>query len=321
MSQNTNIKLGVVMDPISQITPYKDSTLAMLLEAERRGWDIHYMEMADLSVREGVAHGQTRTLTLRDDNDDWYRFTSERAEMALGDLDVILMRKDPPFDTEYIYATYILERAEAQGALIVNKPSALRDINEKMSITAFSQYCAPTLVSRSAQQIRAFLKDHGEIVLKPLDGMGGSRIFRVAVGDPNLSVMLEILTEHGTRYAMAQKFLPAIELGDKRILVIDGEPVPQVLARIPAAGESRGNLAAGGRGEGVDITPAERDMCAGMAPFLREKGLIFVGIDVIGDKLTEINVTSPTCIRELDKIYDINISALLLDAIAKHLPD
>lgn len=317
--QSMSITLGVVMDPISQITPYKDSTLAMLLEAQRRGWTIYYMEMADLCVREGVAYGQTRTLSLRDDNNDWFEFTSERSEMALGELDVILMRKDPPFDTEYIYATYILERAEAAGALVVNKPSALRDVNEKMAITAFSQFCAPTLVSRSAAQIRRFLLAHDEIVLKPLDGMGGSRIFRVAKGDPNLSVMLEVLTEHGTRYAMAQKFLPAIEHGDKRILVIDGEPVPKVLARIPAAGESRGNLAAGGRGEGMEITQAERDMCTEMASFMREKGLIFVGIDVIGDKLTEINVTSPTCIRELDKIYDINISELLLDAIAKRL--
>jgi len=314
-----SVTLGVVMDPITDITPYKDSTLAMLLEAQQRGWKIQYMEMADLSVREGVAYGQAKTLTVRDDNDDWFTFTSEATELALGDLDVILMRKDPPFDTEYIYATYILELAETAGALVVNKPSALRDVNEKMSITVFSQLCAPTMVSRSAKQIRDFLVEHNEIVLKPLDGMGGSRIFRVKHGDPNLSVMLEVLTEHGTRYAMAQKFLPAIEHGDKRILVIDGKPVPQVLARIPAPGESRGNLAAGGRGEGVDITQAEIDMCAEMAPFLRDKGLIFVGIDVIGDKLTEINVTSPTCIRELDKIYDINISAQLLDAIAARL--
>lgn len=315
-----SVKLGVVMDPVSSITPYKDSTLAMLLEAQRRGWQIYYMEMADLSVRAGTAYGQVRQLTVRDDNHDWFEFNSEAGEIELASLDTIFMRKDPPFDTEYIYATYILELAELAGCLVVNRPAALRDVNEKMSITRFAHLCAPTLVSRSATQMRAFLAEHEEVVLKPLDGMGGSRIFRVHMGDPNLSVMLEVLTEHGQRYAMAQKFLPAIELGDKRILVIDGEPVPQVLARIPAAGESRGNLAAGGRGEGVDITAAEREICAELAPFLCEKGLLFAGIDVIGDKLTEINVTSPTCIRELDKIYGLNISAQLLDAVAARLP-
>lgn len=314
-----SIQLGVVMDPITDITPYKDSSLAMLLEAQRRGWHIHYMEMADLYVRDGHAYAHTQSLRVADDNNHWFELGEAHKATDLGELDVILMRKDPPFDMEYIYATYILERAEAAGALVVNRPAALRDVNEKMAIAKFPQYCAPTLISRSAAQMREFLAEQGEMVLKPLDGMGGSRVFHVAQGDSNLSVMLEVLTEHGHSYAMAQKFLPAIKYGDKRILVIDGEPVPHVLARIPAPGEARGNLAAGGRGEGVDITPAEREMCAAMAPYFREIGLMFVGIDVIGDKLTEINVTSPTCIRELDKLYDINISATLMDAIAARL--
>lgn len=314
-----SVQLGVVMDPIANITPYKDSTLAMLLEAQRRGWCIHYMEMDDLYVRDGQAFAHSKSLRVTDDNANWFELAEKPETIELGALDVILMRKDPPFDMEYIYATYILERAEAAGALVVNKPSALRDVNEKMAIAKFPHLCAPTLVSRSAAQIREFVAEQDEIVIKPLDGMGGSRVFRVGRGDPNLSVMLEVLTEHGSNYAMAQKFLPAIEFGDKRILVIDGEPVPQVLARIPAPGEARGNLAAGGHGEGVDITQTERDMCAEMAPYLREIGLIFVGIDVIGDKLTEINVTSPTCIRELDDIYGINISAMLLDAIVARL--
>lgn len=312
------LSVAVVMDPIADITPYKDTTLALLLEAQRRGHYLHYLEMGDLFVRDGDARGATRRLTVRDDNDDWFGL-AEGAELALGDLDVILMRKDPPFDMEYIYATYVLERAQEAGALVVNRPQALREINEKMAITAYPHLCAPTLVTREAGRIRDFLAEQGDIVLKPLDGMGGSRIFRLQADDPNIGVTIEVLTEHGSRYAMAQRYLPAISEGDKRVLVIDGEPVPHVLARIPTPGESRGNLAVGGRGQGIDLTPAEERICREIAPMLKDKGLIFVGIDVIGDKLTEINVTSPTCVRELDKIFGVNIAARFWEAVERRL--
>lgn len=313
-----SLSVAVVMDPIDAIVPYKDTTLALLLEAQRRGHALHYLEMGDLFVREGRAYGATRRLSVRDDNRDWFTL-EDGPTVELAEMDTILMRKDPPFDMEYIYATYVLERAEAAGTLVVNRPAALRDINEKMAITAFPHLCAPTLVSRKAGQIRAFLAEHRDIVLKPLDGMGGSRIFRLRTDDPNFSVVIEVLTEHGTRYAMAQGYLPAIAEGDKRVLMIDGEPLPQVLARIPSPGESRGNLAAGGRGEGVDLSPDDERICREIAPMLREKGLLFAGIDIIGDKLTEINVTSPTCVRELDKIYGINISARFWDAVERRL--
>lgn len=309
------LRIGVVMDPIAAISPYKDTTLAILLEAQRRDWSIHYMELPDLFVRDGVARARTRQLAVQDDNDDWYQL-SAGSEIALAELDVVLMRKDPPFDMEYVYATHILERAEANGTLVVNRPAALRDIPEKLAITAFPQLCADTLVTRDDARIRAFLEEQGEIVLKPLDGMGGSRVFHVVRGDTNLSVILEVLTGHGTHYAMAQGYLPAIKEGDKRILMIDGEPVPQVLARIPAEGEERGNIAAGGRGVGLEITDAERALCAQVGPMLREQGIVFAGLDVIGDKLTEINVTSPTCVRELDNAFGVNIAGTLLDAIA-----
>ncbi|MDN5937906.1 MAG: glutathione synthase [Salinisphaera sp.] len=309
------LKLGVVMDPIQAITPYKDTTLALLLEAQRRGWVVHYLEMADLYIRDGQARGRSRRVEVRDDNDDWYTL-EPGPDLALAELDTILMRKDPPFDTEYIYATYILERAETAGTLLVNRPSALRDVNEKMAITAYADLCPPTLVGRDARQFREFLAEQGEIVVKPLDGMGGSRVFHIKRGDTNLSVILEVLTEHGSRFAMAQRYLPQILDGDKRILMIDAEPVPYALARIPAQGELRGNLAAGGRGQGVELSAADRRICAAVAPMLRARGLLFVGLDVIGDKLTEINVTSPTCVRELEKIYGLNIAGQLLDAVA-----
>jgi len=313
------MKLGVVMDPIDGITPYKDTTLAQLLEAGRRGWDIHYFEMADLLVRDGVACGRSRRLSVFDDNHDWYRFDSEPALIRLDTLDAILMRKDPPFDTEYIYATYILERAEQAGCAIVNRPAALRNVNEKMAITRFADLCAPTLVTRSRADLREFLDAHGDIVVKPLDGMGGSKIFRIKRDDSNFSVIVEVLTEHGSRYAMAQQYLPEITDGDKRLLVIDGEPASHMLARIPAQGESRGNLAAGGRGETRPIGPAERRICEAVAPFLREQGISFAGLDVIGDKLTEINVTSPTCVREVEKASGVNVSGLILDAVARRV--
>ncbi|WP_434358527.1 glutathione synthase [Parasalinivibrio latis] len=312
------IKLGVVMDPISSINIKKDSTFAMMLEAQRRGWEIHYMEMADLSLEQGKAFARTRTVTLKEDPADWYNIDSEQ-EIPLADLDAVLMRKDPPFDTEYIYATYILERAEVQGCLIVNKPQSLRDCNEKLFTAWFPDLTPTTLVTRRADQIRAFREKHGDVILKPLDGMGGSSIFRVKSDDPNVSVIIETLTDQGTRYCMAQTFVPDITNGDKRILVVDGEPMPYCLARIPAKGETRGNLAAGGRGEARPLSDTDWEIAKAVAPTLKEKGLIFVGLDVIGNKLTEINVTSPTCIREIEAAFTISITGKLMDAIERRL--
>jgi glutathione synthase len=259
-------------------------------------------------------------LKVHDDMHDWYGF-GEESVLPLGELDVILMRKDPPFDTEYVYATYILEQAEDDGAWVINDPAALRDTNEKFAVTWFPQCCVPTLITRQMTQIREFLEEQGEIVVKPLYGMGGASIFRLRQGDPNISVVLETLTDYGRRFAMAQRYIPEISQGDKRILMIDGKPVPYALARIPAQGESRGNLAAGGRGEGVELSERDRWICAQVGPTLCEMGLLFVGLDVIGDYLTEINVTSPTCVRELDRIYGLNIAGELLDAIADNLDE
>ncbi|WP_213999961.1 glutathione synthase [Arsukibacterium sp.] len=314
----TAIKLGVVMDPISQINIKKDSSFAMLLEAQHRGYEIHYMEMADLYLLEGEARATTKTLTLREDKHSWYQFNKEQ-DIALADLNVILMRKDPPFDTEYIYATYILERAEQAGSLIVNKPQSLRDANEKLYTAWFSQFTPKTLVSRDAARLKAFYQAEQDVILKPLDGMGGASIFRLKPGDANVSVIIETLTEHGSRYAMAQQYIAKITEGDKRILVVDGEPVPYCLARIPASGETRGNLAAGGRGEARPLSDSDWAIARALGPVLKEKGLIFVGLDVIGDKLTEINVTSPTCIREIEAAYPVSITGMLFDAIEQRL--
>ncbi|MGL6001998.1 MAG: glutathione synthase [Plesiomonas sp.] len=308
------IKLGIVMDPIADINIKKDSSFAMLQEAQARGYQLHYMEMADLYLESGEAKARTRTLTVQNDKQHWYDFGTEQ-QISLGDLDVILMRKDPPFDTEYIYATYILERAEETGTLIVNKPQSLRDCNEKLFTAWFPELTPTTLVSRSADMIRSFHQKHGDIILKPLDGMGGTSIFRVKENDPNLSVIIETLTHYEQNYCMAQTFVPAITDGDKRILVVDGEPVPYCLARIPKQGETRGNLAAGGRGEARPLTESDWHIARTVAPILKQKGLIFVGIDVIGDKLTEINVTSPTCIREIEAAFPVSITAMLMDAI------
>jgi glutathione synthase len=302
------------MDPIEGIKINKESSFAMLLEAQARGWELYYMEMSDLYLRDGRGGARMRRLEVERDEKEWFRFIDEK-DWALDELDVILMRKDPPFDTEYIYATYLLERAEEKGVLVVNKPQSLRDSNEKLFTAWFTECCAPTLVTRDSGRIRSFLKEQGEIILKPLDGMGGTSIFRLKEGDSNLSVVLEIMTQHNSQFAMAQRYLPEIVDGDKRILLINGEPVPYALARIPAKGESRGNLAAGGRGEGRELTERDRWICSQVGPVLKEKGLIFVGLDVIGDYLTEINVTSPTCIQELDRQYDLNISGILMDQI------
>jgi len=310
-----SVRLGVVMDPIGSIKTYKDSTFAMLLAAQARDWEVRYMELADLFLDSGTVMARHRGLQVIDRGQDWYAFADQETGPLAG-LDVILMRKDPPFDTEYIYATYLLEQAAEAGTLVVNRPQALRDTNEKLSIARFPQCAPPTMVTRDAVRLRAFAAEHGDIILKPLHGMGGTSVFRLRPGDPNLSVVIETLTEHGHAYAMAQRFIPEIAAGDKRILLIDGEPVPYALARVPAPGETRGNLAAGATGQGVELSERDRWICAEVGPWLRDHGLLFVGLDVIGDYLTEINVTSPTCIRELDTLYGLDIAGQLLDSIA-----
>lgn len=312
------LKLGMVMDPIQSININKDTSFAMLLEAQSRNWSLHYMELNDLFLADGQAYARTRNIKVQRDSDQWFEFAGEQT-LALAELDVIIMRKDPPFDLEYIYATYLLEQAEKQGVLVVNKPQSLRDANEKLFTAWFPECCARTLVTREAGRIRHFLAQHGEIILKPLDGMGGASIFHLREDDPNISVILEIMTEHGQRFIMAQQYLPDIVHGDKRILLIDGEAVPFALARIPQNGETRGNLAAGGRAEGRELTERDRWIARQVGPTLKEKGLLFVGIDVIGDYLTEINVTSPTCVQELDREFGLNISALLIDCIEQKL--
>ncbi|SJM96064.1 glutathione synthetase [Crenothrix polyspora] len=312
------IKLGMVMDPIYQINIKKDTSFAMLLEAQARGFELHYMELSDLFLRNGRAYARTRILKVQRNENQWYEFITEQ-DIALDELQVILMRKDPPFDQEFLYATYILELAESLGTYVVNKPQSLRDANEKLFTAWFPQCCPETLVTRNSAKIRAFLAEHGEIILKPLDGMGGASIFYVHQHDANLSVILEIMTQHNSRYVMAQKYLPEIKAGDKRLLLINGEPIPYCLARIPAQGESRGNLAAGGSAVGQPITEQDRWIASQVGPTLREKGLVFVGLDIIGSKLTEINVTSPTCVQELDRQFGINICALLMDHIENTL--
>lgn len=311
-------RLGIVMDPIAAITFKKDSSLAMLLAAQARGWTLFYMEQQDLYQRGNQARARVRPLRVFNDPAHWYEVEAEQ-DIPLHELDVILMRKDPPFNSEYVYATYLLELAEKAGSLVVNSPRSLRDCNEKFFATQFPQCTPPTLVSRRADILREFAREHRDVILKPLDEMGGASIFRHREGDPNLSVILEVLTEHGGRQIMAQRYIPEIKDGDKRILMIDGEPVPYCLARIPAQGETRGNLAAGGRGEPRPLTERDREIAALVGPELRKRGLLFVGLDVIGEYLTEINVTSPTCIREIDAAYDTRIGERLMDAIASRL--
>ncbi|MCL1057414.1 glutathione synthase [Shewanella sp. Choline-02u-19] len=308
------IKLGIVMDPISEINIKKDSSFAMLMAAQSRGYQLFYMEMNDLAMVNGQAMATMRALTVKEDPQDFYQL-EDAIDTPLADLDVILMRKDPPFDTEFIYATYMLERAEEQGVLIVNKPQSLRDANEKLFTAWFSEFTPETIVTRDEQRIRAFHKEKGDIILKPLDGMGGSSIFRVKKDDPNLGVIIETLTHEGQQYAMVQAFIPDITAGDKRILVVDGEPVPYSLARIPQKGETRGNLAAGGRGVAQPLSESDWHIARTIGPELKKRGLIFVGLDVIGDKLTEINVTSPTCIKEIEAAFDVDITGMLMDSI------
>jgi glutathione synthase len=309
------MRLGVVMDPIAEIKPHKDTTLALLLAAQRRGWRVEYLELGDLYLRDGTARGRRRTLHVEDRANDWWEFGAEH-DGPLAELDAILMRKDPPFDGEYLYATHLLEMAQRDGALVVNDPAALRDCNEKLFAQWFPQCCPPTLVSRDAARLRAFHAEQGKVVLKPLDAMGGAGVLVLGPGDPNLGSAIELLTAHGTRTIMAQRWLPEIVQGDKRILLVAGEPVPYALARIPAAGEARGNLAAGGRGEGRPLTERDRWIAAQVGPALRERGLLLVGLDVIGDHLTEVNVTSPTCARELDAEFGLDIGGQVMDAVA-----
>jgi glutathione synthase len=309
-----SVRFGIVMDPIATITPAKDSSLAMLLAAQNRGHEIVYFEQVDLWLDDGIARGNGRRLHVTDDPNQWYEL-GPGEDMDLSDLHVILMRKDPPFDTEYIYTTYILERAELEGTLIVNRPAALRNINEKVFTAWFADCCPTTLITRSIPRLRDFMRRQGKIVMKPLDSMGGRSIFVVDQKDNNANVVFETLTDFGTRYTMAQTYIPEIALGDKRILLIDGEPAPFVLARIPPPGDNRGNLVAGAKAQVRPLTDRDRWICDQVGPVLRAQGVLFAGLDVIGDYLTEVNVTSPTGIRELAKLADIDMAVRLIDTI------
>lgn len=312
------VRLGIVMDPIQRINIKKDSSFAMLVEAQKRGWSIDYMELNDLYLRDSQTFARMRSLQLEPSAKHWYRFKAERDE-PLQNLDVILMRKDPPFDQEYIYSTYLLEIAEASGVLVVNKPQSLRDANEKLFTAWFKECCAPTLVARESHRFKQFLAEQEEMILKPLDGMGGQSIFHVRNNDPNLNVILELMTHNSERFIMAQRYLPEIRSGDKRVLLVNGEAIPYSLARIPMQGESRGNLAAGGRAEGRPLSDRDFWLASKIGPVLKNKGLLFVGLDIIGEFVTEINVTSPTCIQELDAEFGLNISGKLLDCIEANL--
>lgn len=310
------VRLAVVMDPIQQLSYKKDSTLAMLWAARDRGWELTYIEPRNLFVEQGEPWARQQPLQVFADPDHYFELGPEVAA-PLAEQDIILMRQDPPFDIDYIYATYILEMAEARGVLVVNRPQALRDCNEKLYATRFPEFCPPHLVTTDAARLRQFHQHHGDVIFKPLDGMGGASIFRLQPGDPNVSVVIETLTSHGQQLIMAQQYLPEITAGDKRILIVDGEPVPYSLARIPAAGETRGNLAAGGRGVAQPLSDRDREIASAIGPVVRDKGLLFVGLDVIGDYLTEVNVTSPTCIREIDDQQGTDIGGQLMDAIAR----
>ena len=310
--------LGVVMDPIAAIDFKKDTTLALLLAAQARGFDLWYLEQGDLYLEDGEPRARMRPLQVFADPARWFAL-GDPEERPLAALPVILMRKDPPFDSEYIYSTYLLEMAEERGSLVVNRPQSLRDCNEKLFAADFPDLAPPHLVSRDPARLKAFFQRHRDVVYKPLDAMGGASVFHVREGDTNLSVILEVLTQHGRRTIMAQRYLPAIRDGDKRILMVDGEAVPWCLARIPAAGESRGNLAAGGTGEVRPLTPRDREIAAAVGPVLRERGILFAGLDVIGDHLTEINVTSPTCAREIERATGVAVGEWVVDAIERRL--
>ena len=310
--------VGVVMDPIAKIKPEKDTSFAMMLEAQRRGATLVYFELKDLYIDNGAPKGIGQQVTVRDQDKDFYTL-GETTTYALGDIDVLLMRKDPPFDSEFLYATHILSLAERDGALVVNRPQSLRDFNEKLFTSYFPSLIPDTLVTRNSKLVREFHAKHKDVICKPLDGMGGASIFRVKEDGTNLGVIIETLTANGQRQMMVQKYLPEIKDGDKRVLIVNGDVMPYCLARLPSAGETRGNLAAGGTGRPQPISDSDRRLAETIAPVLIEKGLIFVGLDVIGDRITEINVTSPTCVREIERAYDINIMAALFDAIEAKL--
>lgn len=311
-------KIGIVMDPIEGIAFKKDTSLALLYAAQSAGCELFYMEQGDLFISDGNPMGLMSKLKVFMDEEKWFE-KSEPSTTPLDSLDILLMRKDPPFDSEFIYSTYILELAEQKGVLVANKPQSLRDCNEKIFATHFPHLMTPTLVSRNTALLKGFHAEHKDVIFKPLDGMGGSSIFRAKEDDPNLSVIIETLSEHGSQQMMAQKFIPAITEGDKRILVIDGEPVPFCLARIPALGETRGNLAAGGRGVTQPLSDTDRQIAEEIGPVLKEKGLYFVGLDVIGDRVTEINVTSPTCVREISRDSGIDVASQLIETLLSKL--
>lgn len=310
----------VVMDPIVSIKTKKDTTFALMLEAQRRDWHVHYCQPQDLYLAKGKVFASCQRVALEDNPKDWFRYLdAEPVEVDCGDFSAILMRKDPPFNMNYIYSTYLLELAQKQGALVVNDPASLRDCNEKLFTAWFPEHTPRTLVSANSEKLKAFAKEIGDVILKPLDGMGGASIFRAKADDPNLSVIIETLTEHGQNLAMAQQFIPEITAGDKRVLIVNGEVIPYTLARIPSKGETRGNLAAGGSGVPMPITDEEKTIAEAIAPELVKRGLLFVGLDVIGRYVTEINVTSPTCMRELENEYHINIGEKLFTALEQQL--
>lgn len=309
-----SIKLAVVMDPIAQIHYKKDTSLALLHAAQTRGVELWYMEQSDLYIKEGRAMARMAPISVAFDPQSWF-VLGQYQERPLAELDIILMRKDPPFDNEFLYSTHILERAEKEGVLVANKPQSLRDCNEKLFATEFPELMTPTLVTRRAELLKAFHKEHGEVIFKPLDGMGGASIFRLKADDPNVNVIIETLTQFGRQQIMAQRYIPEIKEGDKRILMINGEPVPYCLARIPMAGESRGNLAAGGTGRTQALSETDWAIAKKVGPYLKEKGLYFVGLDVIGNHLTEINVTSPTCVREISHDSGLDVAGQLIDTL------
>ncbi len=308
------IKIAVIMDPIESIHTYKDSTFAMLLEAQRRSWSIYYIRPNSLYVLDGRPFAPAASLSVKDLSQNWYQL-EDYADIELSEFNVILMRKDPPFNMEYIYTTYILELAQQAGTLVVNDPKALRNMNEKFSIVNFPNCCTPTLVTCDRQRINKFTNEHGDVVVKPMDAMGGESIFRISPDDTNKNSIIDQITDKGTTTIMVQRFIPKISQGDKRILIINGEPIDYAFARVPASGEFRGNLAAGGSGHGVPLSDKDRQICTEIKTTLVDNGILFAGIDVIGTYLTEINITSPTCIRELDAQYNLNISGILFDHI------
>ena len=312
------LRIGVLMDPIATINTKKDTTLGLLRAASAAGHQLTYLEQADLTVRSGETMASLRSLTVYDDDTAWYAM-GERYDASLSTLDVVLMRKDPPFDMEFFYTTQLLEDAERRGTLIVNRCASLRDCNEKLFATQFPECCPPLLVSRDPTALKAFHTEHSDVIFKPLDGMGGQSIFRVKENDPNLNVVLETLTDDGSVTIMAQQYLPAIKDGDKRVLMINGEAVPFCLARLPMAGENRGNLAAGGSGVVQPLSDRDRWIAKQIGPTLRERGLLFVGLDIIGDYLTEINVTSPTCMREIDRAKNTQIAEQLIACIEREV--